>query len=86
MKNLIFAAVLLVSCSCTVLKQQPVERTHLSLIEIKNIHGLTNKETRAIVQAAKRGEINLIYHAGRDRWMLDANYDYSQFKTDTDEK
>lgn len=60
--------------------QKPIERTHLSLVEIKQAYGLSNSETRGIVKAAKNGEIELIYHTGRDCWMYDAKFDYSQFK------
>ena len=83
MKKVLFFLMITVLCSCAVFKQQPVKRKYLTLMEIKSYYDLNSKECKAIRKAGKNGEIAIIYHAGRDAWMFDANVDYSKFKNDT---
>ena len=76
MKAFIVILSLFIMTSCATI----TPREYYSLNEIKSIYGLSNKECRNIVSLAKKGEIGLIYHAGRDEWMYPANVKYSQFK------
>jgi hypothetical protein len=81
MKHLLIIIALFIS-GCAI--QQPVKREYLSMLEIKYYYNLDSNQCRAIVKKAKTDtSFKFIYHAGRDQWMYDADFDYSTFKDST---
>ena len=82
MKAIVIIVLSVFLTGCSILQQQPIKRTYLSLNEIKGQYGLTNREYKAIVKDARtcKCHIGIIYHAGRDEWMYDATVDYSIYK------
>ena len=81
MKNFIIFCIVFVFCSCAT-SRITTKHEYLSLVEIKFEYNLTNKQCRQIVKDAKSGQINIIYHAGRDQWMYPTDIDYSKYKTE----
>lgn len=74
MKYLYCFLVIFYGCS---ISKTTIKREYYSLSEARKYYDLNNEQLRKIIKMAKKGDIKIIYHAGRDEWMYDANFDFS---------